>query len=132
MNEGRLEIRPPGGEWGTVCQATSNNICDLPENQDMCYRLGYVGTYSFGAAGEQYGKVNGPIWSMGVQCTNYMMTARQCWMRDWSFQQMSCDHSSDWALLCITGEAHEQPSFIYFNILIYRIHISTYISLMAL
>ncbi|XP_071797820.1 uncharacterized protein [Asterias amurensis] len=102
MNEGRLEIRPPGGEWGTVCQATSNNICDLPENQDMCYRLGYVGTYSFGAAGEQYGKVNGPIWSMGVQCMNYMMTARQCWMRDWSFQQMSCDHSSDWALLCIT------------------------------
>ena len=106
-NEGRLEIRPPDGVWGTVCAqnlsaSSVTDVCKLPLLNQICHRLGYLAAYSFSAAaGQRFGRADGPIWSEGFVCPD---TRRQCHLAPWSSNSSSCDHDSDLALVCITGD----------------------------
>ena len=107
-NEGRLEIRPSGGDWGTVCNRQDssklNEFCYLPDDEDVCRRLGYPGIYAFSLAGQRFGSTNGPIWSQGMHCSGSGNRSKQCSFAEWSLRDTSCDHSFDVAVLCITGK----------------------------
>ena len=115
-NEGRLELRPPDGEWGTLCDKNSTaatQACRVPALHDMCSRLGYLAAYRLSLTGQRFDSgAEGPIWSQGVVCPssrteNLRDRNKPCHLAfgSWNSTGANCDHDSDLALLCITGRS---------------------------
>ncbi|XP_063589192.1 neurotrypsin-like isoform X2 [Penaeus indicus] len=70
---GRLEVRLPGFEWASVCDAGFDDL----DAQVVCRTLGYEGE----AVATRGAETPGPLWNVALDCTGAETLLHQCRLR---------------------------------------------------
>ncbi|XP_035663840.1 neurotrypsin-like [Branchiostoma floridae] len=93
--QGRVEIRPKHGDWGTIC----DDGFDDKDAQVVCRQIGYRGGVA--TAGGDFGEGTGNIWLQNVNCIGAESSLGDCPIQSWGSQD--CSHRQDAGVVC-TGE----------------------------
>ena len=89
---GRVEVRKPGGEWGTICD-------DGFENKDatvICKMFGFE--HGIAKAKAHFGEGSGSIWMDDLECTGDEFNVFDCKHNGWG--EHNCEHKEDAGIVC--------------------------------
>ena len=89
---GRIEVRKPGGNWGTVCDDSFDNRDALVFCKMLGFRWGRATTRA------HFGKGSGSIWMDDLQCTGDEQSIFDCDYKGWG--QHNCGHREDAGVVC--------------------------------
>ena len=89
---GRIEVRKPGENWGTVC----DNSFDDKEASVICKMLGF--RWGKAKTSAHFGEGSGSIWMDDLNCTGDEQSIFDCDHRGWG--QHDCGHHKDAGVIC--------------------------------
>ncbi|XP_019618907.1 PREDICTED: scavenger receptor cysteine-rich type 1 protein M130-like [Branchiostoma belcheri] len=92
LSEGRLEVRPGNGDWGTVC----DDGFDDRDAQVVCRQLGYRGGVA--TVGGVYPEGTGDIWLEDLYCDGNESSVADCGITKWG--DHDCSHKEDAGVIC--------------------------------
>ena len=95
-SSGRIEIRRPNDEWGTVCDDWFGN----QEAMVICTMLGFTGGIARPSA--YFGPGTGSIWMDDLRCTGNESSIFDCGHNGWG--RHNCGHSEDAGVECGTSK----------------------------
>ncbi|KAI8489059.1 Angiopoietin 4 [Branchiostoma belcheri] len=123
-SEGRVEIRPGNGDWGTVC----DDGFDDRDAQVVCRQLGYRGGVA--TVGGVYPEGTGDIWLENLSCAGNESSVADCEITKWA--DHDCTHKEDAGVVCVPVSdcadlyaAGETASGVY-NIRLNSTNVETY------
>ncbi|XP_078484437.1 HHIP-like protein 1 [Ciona intestinalis] len=94
LKRGRVEIRKPGGVWGTVC----DDRWDVKDANILCKMAGYKrARRAFLRA--YFGRGSGPVYLDDLRCRGGEISLLDCAHTGWGVA--NCDHSEDAGVICI-------------------------------
>ncbi|ELT96324.1 hypothetical protein CAPTEDRAFT_97722 [Capitella teleta] len=99
-NEGLVMVRPPRGQWGTVCDDGWDDADATVVCRELGFRAGYARFYPY------FGKTNAslPIYIDDMQCVGTEPTLSSC-QRQTGWRQHNCQHEEDAGVQCIVNQA---------------------------
>ncbi|XP_078583008.1 uncharacterized protein LOC144865859 [Branchiostoma floridae x Branchiostoma japonicum] len=92
-SEGRVEIHPGNGDWGTVC----DDGFDDRDAQVVCRQLGYY--TGFARVGGVFPEGTGNIWLDNLNCTGNESSVADCGINGWG--DHDCTHKEDAGVVCV-------------------------------
>ncbi|XP_035663838.1 soluble scavenger receptor cysteine-rich domain-containing protein SSC5D-like [Branchiostoma floridae] len=94
--EGRVEVQPENGDWGTVC----DDGFDDRDAQVVCRQLGY---YTGSArVGGVFPEGTGNIWLDNLNCAGNESSVADCEINRWG--DHDCTHKEDAGVVCVPEE----------------------------
>lgn len=90
--KGRLEVRQPGGDWGTVC----DDQFDLRDANVVCRMLNHTSAESYFRPYDEYGFLvsdSVDIWLDNLKCRGTENSLMECKHRGWGIS--NCGHIED-------------------------------------
>ncbi|XP_035663824.1 deleted in malignant brain tumors 1 protein-like isoform X2 [Branchiostoma floridae] len=96
LSEGRVEVRPGNGDWGTVC----DDGFDDRDAQVVCRQLGYP--TGVARVGGVFPEGTGNIWLDNLNCTGNESSVADCEINRWG--DHDCTHKEDTGVVCEAGE----------------------------
>uniref|UniRef100_H2ZES7 SRCR domain-containing protein n=1 Tax=Ciona savignyi TaxID=51511 RepID=H2ZES7_CIOSA len=93
LKRGRVEIRKPGGVWGTVC----DDRWDIRDGHVVCKMAGFKAARRVFRR-SHFGVGSGPIYLVDLGCTSNEISLLECVHRGWN--QTNCNHFEDAGVLC--------------------------------
>ncbi|XP_078584190.1 neurotrypsin-like [Branchiostoma floridae x Branchiostoma japonicum] len=91
-SEGRVEVRPGSGDWGTVC----DDGFDDRDAQVVCRQLGYRGGVA--RVGGVFPEGTGNIWLDNLNCAGNESSVADCEINRWG--DHDCTHKEDAGVVC--------------------------------
>ncbi|XP_035663831.1 uncharacterized protein LOC118407462 [Branchiostoma floridae] len=113
-SEGRVEVRPGNGAWGTVC----DDGFDDKDAQVVCRQLGYI--TGFARVGGVFPGGTGNIWLDNLNCAGNESSVADCEINRWG--EHDCTHKEDAGVVCPASDcadhfaSGETTSGVYNNI----------------
>ncbi|CAH1248833.1 PRSS12 [Branchiostoma lanceolatum] len=98
-NEGRVEFRRGGSDWGTICKKG----WDIHDADVLCRHLGYKGAVLIST---NFGPGSGPIFLSDVRCTGNESTILGC---PHKYRDNDCEHEDDVGVVCDVDECNSNP-----------------------
>lgn len=110
ISEGRVEVRRPGGDWGTVC----DDGWDDRDARVVCRQLGHPTTDARAVSEARYGYGEGSILLDSVRCKGTESNLGSCSSYEWGVH--NCHHSEDAGVNCgkINGDLYPDIIIIIF------------------
>eukprot|EP00058_Branchiostoma_floridae_P003920 XP_002589408.1 hypothetical protein BRAFLDRAFT_77852 [Branchiostoma floridae] len=104
-SEGRVEVRPGNGDWGTVC----DDGFDDRDAHVVCRQLGYQGGVA--RVGGSFPEGTGNIWLDNLNCAGNESSVADCEINRWG--DHDCTHKEDAGVVC--GDAAEEDCAGYYS-----------------
>lgn len=94
--EGRVEVRFPGGEWGTIC----DDHFDLRDANVVCRMLNHTVADRMFSPAYEYGVVSDDVntWLDNLKCRGDENSLMECRHRGWGIS--NCGHFEDVGVVC--------------------------------
>ncbi|XP_078702578.1 scavenger receptor cysteine-rich domain-containing group B protein-like [Branchiostoma floridae x Branchiostoma belcheri] len=92
-SEGRVEVRPGNGDWGTVC----DDGFDDRDAEVVCRQLGYPSGVA--TVGGVFPEGTGNIWLEDLSCSGNESSVADCEISRWG--DHDCSHKEDAGVICV-------------------------------